>query len=177
MLGKDSLHINFILNLDVSYGSSSDDLLNESIPLNSLFFVNWDDACREAGHLINIKVRFCTPFLSENTLDGFLHFSTVTSHGSILRTYSVKLSNTLLVQSFSVPQGTLFLQRSQYLSVGTFSQNSAGNNTICLRRTGNAHSAKNINNSNFHPYTFMNLEPRESEMGIALSYVVLSNRK
>jgi len=177
LLGKDSLHINFILNLDVSYGSSSDDMLNESIPLNSLFYVNWDDGCREAGHLINIQIRFCTPFLSENTLDGFLWFFLVTSHGSIFNKYSVKPSNTLLVQSFSVPQWTLLLQRNEYLSVGTFSQNSGGNNTICLRRTGNAHSAKNINNSNFQSYTFMNLESRESEMGIALSYVVFSNRK
>jgi len=175
LLGKDSLHINFILNLDVSYGSSSDDVLNEGISLNSLFFVNWDDACREAGHLINIQIRFCTPFLSENTLDGFLWFFLVTSHGSIFNKYSVKPSNTLLVQSFSVPLWTLILQRNQYLSVGTLSQNSGGNNTICLRRTGTAYSANNINNVDSD--TFMNLESRESEMGIALSYVVFSNRK
>ncbi|CAF1251542.1 unnamed protein product [Adineta steineri] len=175
LLEKDSLHIDFILNLDTTYGSFSDDVLNEGISLNSLFLYNRDDECREGGHIIHIKIQFCTPFLSENTLDGRLWFFTVSSNGYIVYRYPVGPLNTSLIQSFSFPQHTIFLQSGQYLSVGTISQNSDRNNKICLRKTGAAYSAKNIGNTTFNSNIHMNFESTESSMGIALSFVTLTN--
>ncbi|CAF3493960.1 unnamed protein product [Adineta steineri] len=160
---------------NTTYGSFSDDVLNEGISLNSLFLYNRDDECREGGHIINIEIQFCTPFLSENTLDGRLWFFTVSSNGYIVYKYPVGPLNTSLIQSFSFPQHTIFLQSGQYLSVGTISQNSDRNNKICLRKTGTAYSAKNIDNTTFNSNIHMNFESTESSMGIAMSFVTLTN--
>ncbi|CAF1182155.1 unnamed protein product [Adineta steineri] len=160
---------------NTTYGSFSDDVLNEGISLNSLFLYNRDDEYREGGYLIHIKIQFCTPFLPENTLDGDLWFFIVSSDGYIIWRYSVKPLNTSLIQSFSFPQHKILLRSSQYLAVGTFSRNSGRDNTICLRKTGTAYLSENIDNTTLDFFTYVNLEPIESKMGIALSFVILTN--
>jgi hypothetical protein len=126
------------------------DVLNEDISLNSLVFFNWDDRCTTTGYIINIKIRFCKPFRLENTLDGFLCFFVTDAGGSVHSKYSVIPSNTLLIQSFSISQRDFLIRRNCYLSVGTFSNNSKGTNTVCLREIGYLYSGEIISNINIH---------------------------
>jgi len=165
---------NFVLNLDLTFGSVDTDVLEKGIQLNSLAYFNWRDGCNQIGYIININIRFCTPFRRENTLDGFHWFFVTDISGNLLSRYSVIPSNISLNQSFEIPHRQFLISGSQYLSVGTFSNNSNSNLTICLRQTGYVYFSEivyNISNNKINP------QWTGEEFGIALSYVFIAYGK
>lgn len=107
-------------------------------------------------------------------MDGRLWFFITNGELTVYGRYLVIPSNTLFIQSFSIPQGEFFIGKNNFLLVGTLSNNSYENNTICLRKTGYAFESKIENNTIDDT---INTKWRGSEIGIAFSYIVFSNGK
>lgn len=139
--------------------------METGLQLNSVLAFNYNYRSLFDGYILNISVKFCEPFQSAYTRDGLLWLFII-RNSQIIHQYSLHPSTTSLLQTFSIPYGTLDVCLADYVSIGTYGYNQSASNTVCLLQTGNyATNEIDINNP-----TLFNPKWNGDQYGIALSY-------